>query len=129
MKPSPLPFELVPRPSGFSEAQDCVVRALTNAIGTMPYAEAHALAKAEGRRDRCRTPWLVLQRLYGARCIDSVPWSNCKRSTLARWLREHPTGTYIVHVRGHVFAVRDGVQLDLSPNGPRRLVDAWWRFD
>lgn len=37
-------------------------------------------------------------------------------------------GMYIVSVRGHVFAMRDGVIMDRYPQGARKLIRSLWHF-
>lgn len=49
-----------------------------------------------------------------------------KPRTLARFLREHPTGRYYLRKRGHAFAVVDGVVFDRINSGASvRIKDAW----
>jgi hypothetical protein len=50
-----------------------------------------------------------------------------KRSgTVGKLIAEFPAENMIVRVRGHVFAVRDGVVLDQCPVPPRKqVIEAW----
>lgn len=93
------------------EWNDCAVKAVAVAAG-VPYAEAHALLKAAGRRDRRgmkNTLYKDVLRALGL-ALEPVKVPPCTRRTLVDRLR--PTGTYLVRVRGHVFCVKDGVQVD-----------------
>lgn len=47
---------------------------------------------------------------------------------LAAFIAAYPTGSYVVHRRGHAFAVIDGVLRDWdSGTGPRSIIQAAWR--
>lgn len=49
------------------------------------------------------------------------------RPTVAQLLGDLPAGRYIFKVKGHVFAVVDGVCLDVfSEPAPRRRVEGYW---
>ena len=49
------------------------------------------------------------------------------RPTVAQLVRDLPVGRYIVLVKNHVFAIVDGVCLDVFPKGtPRRRVEGYW---
>jgi hypothetical protein len=62
-----------------------------------------------------------------------APWTSCldlqpaQRPTVARLVRDLPAGRYIVQVKGHVFAVVDGICLDVFPDArPRLRVEGFW---
>ncbi len=86
------------------ETNDCVVRAWAIAA-QIPYAEAHAAFKAAGRRDRRGTKLHVSEAVMG----DLRCYPRGSRVTVAKWLRANPSGHFVVFVRGHAFAVIDGV--------------------
>jgi hypothetical protein len=48
-----------------------------------------------------------------------------KTRTLARFLREHPTGRYYARRSGHAFAVMDGMVLTTKAGPRTRVLDAW----
>jgi hypothetical protein len=112
-------FQRVDRPYA-DERNDCAVRALSNATG-MSYQRAHALFSAAGRRYRGRTRWDVSTPIY-----NRFGEMRFQRITVVEFARRHPVGTFIVHVRGHLFAVRDGVALDTHPPKPRQVIQHWW---
>lgn len=145
-KASALPFQCIPRPTGTGERNDCCVRALANATG-LDYLEAHVIAARYGRPDRSRMPHrstVTMFDAYGTRqdlvekarghVIERPAYrggsyvrvTKVGRVTLARFLAAYPRGTYVCHIRGHVFAVRDGVVLDNNEPKPRQLVDTFW---
>lgn len=135
---APSSFAQVPlaeiRPAGLVERSDCTVRALVTATG-MPYVEAHALLAKHGRTAGRGMPWAPLLAAYreagltGARPDGSTSFSlpaRTGRVSVARWLRAHPRGRFIVHHVGHVFAVVDGVAHDSAPARAGALVDYVW---
>jgi hypothetical protein len=105
---------------GFSERNDCVVRAFSQASGK-PYADVHALMKSNGRRNRCsfRVKHMVA-RLGRELGLDL---RQVKRSgTLAKLIAAHPNDVLIVRVAGHMFTVVDG---HTNENVSRRVKGAW----
>jgi hypothetical protein len=121
-----IPFVKVSRPDsiGAAEHRDCTVRALANATG-MAYEQARALAAKHGRRTRRGMMMGPLKALYKEVLgNDYIPVASI---TLQQWTRTvQTTGTYIVRTRGHVFAVRNGTQYDMNPNGARKRVLGFW---
>src|ERR1043165_6455934 len=88
--------------AGFSgERADCTVRALAACLG-IPYAEAHARLKAQGRKDRCRFTFRLHSEALG---FELVPELSGKR--LSHVLAEIPSGRFLVRVSKHIFAVVD----------------------
>lgn len=116
-------FERVAR----NEARDCTVRALA-AVKDMRYDQAHAALAAAGREVRRGMSLEQLKPAYlAAGGGEYVKRSD--RPTLAAFMREHSAGRYIVLVVGHVFAVVDGVQIDMEKNGARKRVWGFWQFN
>ena len=118
-----------------TENNDCVVRAMTIATGKS-YDEMHALFKSHGRRNKCGTPFGVINAALACLGLPQLTRidtdyrlvcgryttrrQETSRPTLARFVSEHREGTYMVIIRGHAFAVIDGVQYDgWIPNGAR----------
>lgn len=114
------------------EKLDCSVRALAVAAD-ISYDEAHAALKEAGRPDGKRTPHATSRELYrklGFRCcIIRQGGIACHglRMTLMQFIAANPRGRFIVHRRGHAFAVLDGVVHDWARGtGPRsRVTNAW----
>ena len=110
------------------ETKDCTVRALACAKG-ISYDEAHAHMKAHGRVDG-KGVWastlcdayeaagFKLTGIYGTtqkarfmrRSFPNVKWH--RGASLKKMLPHLSKGRYIVGMRGHVFAVVDGVVMD-----------------
>lgn len=102
---------------------DCVIRACTLLTGR-PYLEIHEAFKALGRRTNCGTKFVLVEKVIGRPMrFEAHPR---RRVTLARFLADHPTGTYGVAIAGHMFVVRDGKILDLFLPGMRCRVKAFW---
>jgi hypothetical protein len=116
------------------ERNDCSVRAMAAATGRS-YDACHATLKDAGREDLggCRAavlsqalalPFVTTGREAQARGFPDT------RPTAAKFIRENPTGTYIVFVTGHFFALVNGVQLDMGMGlyKPRRRCWGYWKI-
>ena len=115
-------------PAGYKdEKRDCVVRALRVAAG-ISYEEAHATLKSEGRFDRGTTfPSAMARAAVRHGFVAVLP--DFVRPTLAHFVRTHPTGSYIVRLKKHAIAVRDGIVHDWKDHkrcGPRTQVRGAW---
>jgi hypothetical protein len=94
---------------GFAEARDCTVRALSIVSGTS-YAKAHEFLKSKGRKSGRGFSFVTLVgETYDAEVIRALPKPHC---TVNTYIKQHPTGNYIIRVEGHVLAVKDGVIFD-----------------
>lgn len=117
-----------------NERLDCVVRGLAIAAN-MPYSEAHALFKAAGRRDRCRTRDTILKEIMNGFIKTGINGFKVCRAgdcgiSVKRYITEHSQGRYLLGRRGHVFAVIDGVIHDLEGDiKPKSRVNRAYRFD
>lgn len=94
--------------SGLKEKNDCTVRVLA-AVLCLDYRTAHGLLAKAGRKDghgfRFREPEVF------ALGLEALPEYSCK--TWRSVSKELPTlGSFVIRVRGHVFAVVDGVVHD-----------------
>jgi hypothetical protein len=110
------------------EHHDCVVRALALFLGR-PYADMHALCKANGRKNgrACQTADMLFAAGYRrAPVCCSGTWTNCP--TVQKFIETHPTGRFFVQMRGHVFVVIDGVIHDTEAVSPRARVKKAWIF-
>ena len=128
--------------AGFhDETKDCTVRAVSIALD-IPYAKAHALLAKAGRPDRDGPRSYIFDAFmeglgftkyeYPVRCYKVEKWYGTieRRAciTFKRWLLEHSTGVYVVDMRGHVFAVINGVVHDALTIGPRTVVKGHWKI-
>jgi len=106
------------------ESNDCTVRAL-ELTTKLSYREAHALMARHGRQlGKGAHIDGAIAELGGQRVYEQWYTPRCK--TVAAIAREYPKGFYIVRIRGHVFAMVDGKQIDAALNGPRAKVRAVW---
>lgn len=117
-------FLQVARP--VTEENDCAVRALANATGT-PYAEAHSMFFDAGRRPNKGTPWSAVYGVYG-RFGALTRYNRNYSATVGSFIAENPVGTFILSIRRHVFAVRDGVILDTGMCKPTTALLQTWKM-
>lgn len=119
---------------------DCVVRAITNTTG-WSYDHVHRLAEKHGRKTNrgmfCGQLCSLIREI-GIECIGvfgtTIAASHFKTRfpeatqyrgvTVERALKMCSTGSYIFHVRGHMFAVIDGDIVDNGPTGAGCYVTA-----
>lgn len=106
------------------ERKDCAVRAIKVAFD-LTYKDAHDRYKAAGRLDRRPTPGHITSKVVASLGGSEPLLGN--RVTVAKFLREHPKGRYVVRVYRHVFAVIDGVAHDWAGEGPRRRVRIFYK--
>lgn len=107
-----------------TERRDCSVRALAIALG-IPYREAHESFRIAGRRHGEGTPLVISAWVHKRHGMETMrPF----RPTLAQFLRENPKGRFVVHRRGHAFAIIDGVVHDWERGtGARSRIQNAWR--
>jgi hypothetical protein len=109
------------RPS--TERADCTVRAIATCMN-IPYEVAHEIMRNKGRKDRCRTHFRlpIIQDLG----FDDRAELSCM--TVERSLKGMNHGRFIVSVRGHVFAVVNGVVYDQSPPPKKQRVEMVYEY-
>ena len=115
------------RAEGFNERRDCTVIALAAVTG-LPYPRCHAALKAVGRKDRRGVPFRqVVQKV--ARDVGYSFSQVCRSGSLRRFVLQNPQGAFYVTIRGHAFAVLDGVIHD--PLRPRlgSIIRRAWRVE
>lgn len=107
-----------PRPDGFNETNDCVVRALSLAFNR-PYHEVHEICARVGRRAR-----RGMYRAQTDAAIQIITGNSDAKGhryifrdqfpTFAQFARENPKGHFLVIKRGHAVALIDGVYHDMN---------------
>jgi hypothetical protein len=111
------------------EQRDCAVRALRIAAG-ITYERAHAMLAAYGRRAKRATSNNTVKRAAENFRLHAVNLNAHLDGwpTLAKFVREHRTGSYVLRVNTHFLAVRDGVVYNWTAkrNGARTRVKAAW---
>lgn len=107
------------------DRSDCSVRALAVATGAT-YEQASAVFSAAGRSVKRGTSQETSQKLYESwlkmeRIREPEGW------TLDMFLLMFPKGSYVLHRRGHAFAVIDGVLHDweLGTKERSRITHCW----
>lgn len=124
-----------PRPDGFAETNDCVVRALSLAFNRA-YADVHDICSSVGRKPRrgmYRTQTdAAIRLLTGNNDAKGTLCVGASRSllTFAQFARENPVGRFVVIKRGHAVALIDGVYHDMGNSascGARCRVQYFYR--
>ena len=115
----------VPDGRHVTEAKDCTVRALSHMLD-MPYSEAHATMAAFGRRPRKGLPRHDVIRAYQSKGLTYIQRND--RPTLAQFMRTDGAmhKRVVISMRGHVFAIVNGTQLDTAKCGPRTRVHGYY---
>ena len=105
------------------ESNDCAVKAVSIVTG-VHYHDVHSLMMVKGRKHRGTTKqvytYQVLRQL-GAQ-LTVVPFRSKTIRTLEREFKHRP-GTYLVWVRGHLFAMKDGEVLDWTKGRRHRIIN------
>lgn len=119
--------------SGLDEQLDCAVRALALSTG-MSYLQAHKICADAGRRPRRIMRPSAVRAAYanheGATWVSFLSRRPAMRPAVAQLVRDLSVGRYIFKVKGHVFAVVNGVCLDVFPKpAPRRRVEGYWTMN
>lgn len=96
----------------YNECRDCAVRATSVALG-IPYHEAHARLKELGRKNRRGCKFWKMAPQLGLELREDL---SCM--TLAKALPDMASGRFVVRISGHVFAVIDGVVIDMQTPKP-----------
>jgi hypothetical protein len=115
------------------ERNDCSVRSMSAATGRS-YDACHKALKDAGREDLGGCRAAVLSQALGLPFVSTGREAQARgfpdtRPTAAKFIREHPTGIYIVFVTGHFFALVSGLQLDMGVGlyKPRRRCWGCWK--
>lgn len=112
--------------AGFRERSDCTVRALQILSGK-PYELVHAVTMAYGRKQR--RGFKAFERAFPAMAsrlgmtVKEIYWNV----TVEKVIRAYPTHRLMIQIRGHVFAVVDGVIHDTWHPSLRCRVRHFWK--
>lgn len=115
-------------PTG-KQVGDCTVRAISTALG-QDWEETYTALALEGFC-LCDMPsanrvWgSYLKRLGYRRQIIPDDCPDCY--TVADFCRDHPNGTYILTIHGHVVCVKDGDHFDTWDSGGEIPIYYWER--
>lgn len=110
---------------------DCVVRGISKATGK-EWDEVFLALAIEGYIEKdmpsSNAVWgRYLRRLGYTRAV--IPDRGTESCTVAEFAGEHPRGTYILALSGHVVAVKDGCYYDAWDSGNEVPVYFWYRED
>lgn len=117
------------------EQRDCAVRAISASFD-MPYDEAHQFAENAWSRERKRgtstqniLSFFRSYKEYGGKSIQQMsnrsryPYKDGRvvecQSTLGKFAKSNPEGTYFVLLRSHATVIKGGVVLDNWSPGAR----------
>lgn len=150
----PTSFSGDPVRTTLGERSDCVVRALATAAGISYSAALESLSRHGRKRRRGAYPntfepayaehgfvkveLKAKTRAYVRKAhFRRVQWgeqyvngglvvTSRTSMTLGQFLRQFPSGRFIVHFRRHAIAVIDGVVYDESPQGVKKVVECYF---
>lgn len=114
---------------GHKEVPDCVIRAIAIALG-MSWLDVYDDLYLIGRReynvtvdDRVWGKYLYMKGFVPFRLPESCPWCT----TVKRFCRMYPRGTYIIGTGNHAIAVIDGNYYDSWDSGDE-IPSFFWRI-
>lgn len=117
-----------PNPTGRSVG-DCAVRALSKAL-RIDWESAYTLASdagyAMGDMPSADSVWGAVLRQAGF-YRQAIPSSYPDDYTVRDFCRDHPRGTYVLGLGGHVVAIEDGDYYDSWDSGQETPVYTWYR--
>lgn len=125
---APIPQSLQVEAKNLGDTKCCVVHATAIATG-LTFGTAFDFYAANGRKTGHGTQIRVaLGREPRALWNSTFTYHEPRRGegTFAAWLKRHSTGTHIVVVPQHAFAVVNGRPFDHSPIPPRKKVQFWY---
>ena len=110
-----------PNPSGQC-TQDCTVRAVCKAEDTDWYNVFSMFVRV--CYEVCDIPGslFVTNKVL---CSLGYKRKHSDNITVEEFSKRHPTGTYIIHTKGHVVTVKDGKYYDSWNSGKKIVLDYW----
>lgn len=118
--------EFNPNPSG-ARVGDCTVRAICKATGKT-WEQVYCGLCVEGMRlgdmPSANQVWGAYLRRHGFR-RHALPDECPDCYTVADFCREHPGGTYVLAISGHVVCVQDGRYYDTWDSGAEAPAYYW----
>ena len=112
--------------SGYNEHNFCTVVSIACAFNWSA-GKAHRLLAKHGRKHRKGPKWtdysLALEEACQKEGRSISYFKNFNGMTIGRFAKEHPEGTFILAVRGHVICLKDGVFQDWTADtaGRRKI--------
>ena len=114
------------------ERANCTVVATAVVLG-VPNIQAHRSLELLGRKKGKGFHFEAVATYYNMKCLTHEPPDfgpgvcTVSPKTLRDWLPDLQQGRYVVGVKGHVFAVVDGIIYDGFSKGLGQLVRKLWR--
>lgn len=118
--------EIMRSRSGYNETNFCTVVSIACAFNWSA-GKAHRLLAKHGRPHRRGPKWTDYSMALEEACKKegrSVSYlKDFNGMTINRFAKEHPTGTFIIAVKGHVICLKDGEFQDWTANtaGRRKI--------
>ena len=112
--------------SGYNETNFCTVVSIATAFNWSA-GKAHRLLAKHGRQHRKGPSWSIYTRALREACAKEGKHLQLSEAyngmTIGRFAKEHPTGTWIIAVKGHVICLKDGVFQDWTADtaGRRKI--------
>lgn len=119
----------------YREHNDCTVKGLAVLFGCT-YGVAHRALDKHGRQRRRGAPWVTidaavsqLSERFGvttethgkpSASVSYARYCGVETMTIKQFIRRHPKGVYLLAMRGHVAALRDGVLYDWTADTAQR---------
>ena len=114
-----------PDPWTIGERLDCAVRAVAIAMD-IPYAKAHALLRAHGRKLKQRTAVFIISNVVTEHCPTAERrYYRPFKLTVANFAKLNAKGRYVLFIRGHFFAIVDGTVHSFKSHATARVIWAW----
>lgn len=105
-------IESNPRPRELNESNDCTVRATAIALDK-DYKEVHSYYASKGRKPRRGCVIATVKAVCSELAENFSPMQYIHEPTVSQFIRENPTGHWVVIKRGHAFAIKNGVVYDM----------------
>lgn len=121
----PIPADVVREYEAMHDRRCCIPVALTILTGstyTSSYAELARLGRRHGHGTHTTTILGKEKVLLGYRFFRLERAAGAPRPTVARWLADHPVGSFLLLTDRHGTAVINGVPHDHTPLRPRARV-------
>ena len=109
-------------PSGVKK-NDCVTRAIKLASG-LPYEEVRKKLFFSAKLLDCPKLCPTCYSFFIQQVLGGVP-KNCDGMTVGEFADEHPNGTYLIRIQGHLLCIVDNTIYDLWDNRYRYCDLAW----
>lgn len=112
--------------SGYNENNFCTVVSIATAFNWSA-GKAHRLLAKHGRQHRKGPRWdqysMALEEAGKKEGRSITLFNHFNGMTIGRFAKEHPTGTWIIAVKGHVICLKDGIFQDWTADtaGRRKI--------